>query len=113
AKDYGVDPNRLGITGGSAGGHLSLMQGLAPKPPQKDAGDPVDRVSSKVQAVGCFFPPTDFLNYGETGHNALDDVLKPFMGAFDFREMSNETHKFEAITDKKRIIETEKEISPA
>src|SRR5262249_49117526 len=25
AAEYGVDPNRLGITGGSAGGHLSLM----------------------------------------------------------------------------------------
>jgi len=27
AKDYGIDPDRLGMTGGSAGGHLSLMQG--------------------------------------------------------------------------------------
>src|SRR6476620_778472 len=26
AKQYGVDPDRLGIAGGSAGGHLSLMQ---------------------------------------------------------------------------------------
>ena len=29
AAEYGVDPNRLGITGMSAGGHLSLMQGTA------------------------------------------------------------------------------------
>src|SRR5262249_3952749 len=27
AKDFGVDPDRLGVTGGSAGGHLSLMLG--------------------------------------------------------------------------------------
>ena len=35
AKKYGIDPDRLGITGGSAGGHLSLMQGTAGK-----AGNP-------------------------------------------------------------------------
>src|SRR6266446_6502332 len=35
AKDYHIDPERLGITGGSAGGHLSLMQGVAGK-----EGDP-------------------------------------------------------------------------
>ena len=29
AKDYHIDPDRIGITGGSAGGHLSLMQGTA------------------------------------------------------------------------------------
>src|SRR5581483_7404511 len=29
AKDYKIDPNRIGISGGSAGGHLSLMQGMA------------------------------------------------------------------------------------
>ena len=113
AKDYDVDPQRLGITGGSAGGHLSLMQGLAPKAPKADAPDPVDRVSAQVQAVGCFFPPTDFLNYGEANHNAIDDVLKPFMGAFDFHELDAKTHKLEPITDRKRIEALEKEISPA
>lgn len=30
ADEYGIDPERIGITGGSAGGHLSLMLGLAP-----------------------------------------------------------------------------------
>ena len=29
AKKYNVDPDKLGISGGSAGGHLSLMQGNA------------------------------------------------------------------------------------
>jgi acetyl esterase/lipase len=113
ANEYGIDPQRLGITGGSAGGHLSLMQGLAPKPPTADAPDKVDRMSSQVQAVACFFPPTDFLNYGQTGHNALDDVLKPFMGAFDFRELSKETAKLEPIRDRKHINQILSEVSPA
>jgi acetyl esterase/lipase len=71
AAEYGVDPNRLGISGASAGGHLSLMQGARGHDGDPNAKDPVDRVSSKVQAVACFFPPTDFLNYGKSGQNAL------------------------------------------
>jgi acetyl esterase/lipase len=64
AKEYGIDPNRIGVYGGSAGGHLSLMMGAAPLPEDAKSADPVNRVSSKVAAVAAFFPPTDFLNYG-------------------------------------------------
>jgi dipeptidyl aminopeptidase/acylaminoacyl peptidase len=36
-----------------------------------------------VQAVACFFPPTDFLNYGAEGKICLDDpMLKPFYHVF-------------------------------
>jgi acetyl esterase/lipase len=61
AEQYKIDPNRIGITGASAGGHLSLMQGTAGNEGNPEAKDPVDRVSSRVQAVACFFPPTDRL----------------------------------------------------
>src|SRR5208337_118017 len=57
AADYSIDPDRIGITGGSAGGHLSLMQGTAGDKGKPDASDPIDRTSSRVQAVACFFPP--------------------------------------------------------
>ena len=39
AHDYGIDPDRIGIMGGSAGGHLSLMQGLKPIPPDEKSED--------------------------------------------------------------------------
>jgi acetyl esterase/lipase len=114
AKDFGIDPNRIGITGGSAGGHLSLMQGVAPEPPKPDSQDPVDKVSAKVQAVACFFPPTDFLNYGKQGENAIGrGILAPFKAAFDFHELDPKTHVFVPITDEKRILEIGKAISPA
>ena len=71
AKDYKIDPNRIGITGGSAGGHLSLMQGTAGDLGNPKATDAVETMSSRVQAVACFFPPTDFLNYGEPGKDAI------------------------------------------
>jgi acetyl esterase/lipase len=71
AKGYGVDPNHLGITGGSAGGHLSLTMGTQGGPGKAEAKDPVDRESSSVQAVACFYPPTDFLNWGKPGQDAV------------------------------------------
>src|SRR5689334_14143286 len=86
AKDYGIDPDRIGITGGSAGGHLSLMQGVKPAPPDEKSKDPVDHVSAKVQAVACLFPPTDFLNYGEPGKIAWTTTLNWLPSAFDFQK---------------------------
>lgn len=83
AAKFGVDPRRLGVTGASAGGHLSLILGTQGHLGAADAKDPVDSVSSAVQAVACFFPPTDFLNYGKTNESALGEgILKDFRPAF-------------------------------
>ena len=71
AAQYGIDPDKLGITGGSAGGHLSLTLGTQGAPGKVDSKDPVDHESSAVQAVACFFPPTDFLNWREPGDNQV------------------------------------------
>ena len=59
AQQHGIDPDRIGVTGGSAGGHLSLMIGL-----DADAGDPnsddeVMRQDNSVAAVVAYFPPVD------------------------------------------------------
>jgi acetyl esterase/lipase len=113
ASKYNVDPDKLGIAGGSAGGHLSLMQGTAPKPGDPKATDPVERESSKVAAVACFFPPTDFLNYGEPGHVALGGgTLKAFRPPFDFCERDKETNKLVVIADEERRKAIGKTISP-
>ncbi|MGC4043019.1 MAG: alpha/beta hydrolase [Armatimonas sp.] len=83
AAEYGVDPNRLAISGASAGGHLSLMMGAYGGPGDPKAADPIDRASSQVQAIGCFFPPTDFLNYGKEGDSAMEiSTLKAFWPVF-------------------------------
>ncbi len=71
AATWSLDPDRLGISGGSAGGHLSLTMAVRGGPGAADAKDPVDRASSAVQAVACLFPPTDFLNYGKPGEDAV------------------------------------------
>ena len=115
AKDYRIDPERIGITGGSAGGHLSLIIATAGRPGDPNARDPVDRESSRVQAVGCFFPPTDFLNYGETGRDvfkALDAELAAFRAPFDFHELDPGTKQFVLIRDHERRLRIAREISP-
>lgn len=59
ATEWGVDPERLGVFGGSAGGHLSLMLGTTGDAGDPAASDPVLRESSKVAAVVAYFPPVD------------------------------------------------------
>jgi acetyl esterase/lipase len=69
AKDYGIDPNRIGISGASSGGHLALMAALTADEGKADAKDPVEKVSCRAQAVVAWFPPTDMINYGgEAGY---------------------------------------------
>lgn len=83
AGDYGVDPGRIGVTGASAGGHLSLMLATLGGPGPADAADEVGRESSAVQAVGIFFPVTDLLNLGDSTENdGTGGPPKSFVEAF-------------------------------
>lgn len=63
AERWNVDPNRLGVCGGSAGGHLALMIGTTGDDGNPDASDPVLRASSRVAAVVAYCPPTDLRPY--------------------------------------------------
>jgi acetyl esterase/lipase len=113
AEQYGFDPQRIGITGASAGGHLSLLIGTAGSAGDPEAQDPIDRLSSRVQAVACFFPPTDLLNYGATGFSIIGaDATKGFRAPFDFQEMDETTRAFVTITDQNRRLEIGRQISP-
>src|SRR5262249_49317718 len=113
AKDYGIDPDRLGISGGSAGGHLSLMMGTTGNDGNPKATDPVDRASSRVPAGGCLFPPTHFLKYGKPGEVAVGySTLRNFKAPFDFTELDQITRSFNLITDEKRRREIGRQISP-
>lgn len=72
ANEYGIDPKRLGVFGGSSGGHLSLMLATRGGPGDPNAADPVDRESSAVQAATVFYPVTDLLNLGSSTENLGD-----------------------------------------
>ncbi len=78
AKEYKLDPTRVGVIGASAGGHLVCLLGVTGKTKQFDVGDNLDQ-SSEVQAVCNIFGPTDLL----TGLDGLDpdtDLTKALIG---------------------------------
>ena len=58
AEKLGIDPERLGVIGGSAGGHLSLMLGTKPTTDDAKKGN-----ADGVAAVVALFPPTNLTNY--------------------------------------------------
>jgi acetyl esterase/lipase len=65
--------------------------GTQGKPGDPKAKDPIDRESSTVQAVACFFPPTDFLNWGSSGDDAVGyGPTKEFSPAFGPRNATAE-----------------------
>ncbi len=72
AHEFGIDAGRLGVTGGSAGGHLSLMLATRGGPGPTGSTDPVDNESSAVQAVAIFYPVTDLINLGNSTENLHD-----------------------------------------
>lgn len=103
AERFGIDPNKIGISGASAGGHLSLMMGGTGDAGNPSATDPVEKAASTVNAVGVLMPPTDFLNWGAPGVFPFEsDLMKPFIPAFGVTKE----------TPKDKLLELGKLMSP-
>lgn len=110
---FSIDPNKIGATGDSAGGHLSLLMGSADENEHSVSEDPIDNESCKVQAVVAFFPPTDFLNWGENGNVMMGKHPKvPLIGAFTFYSSDTTTNAQKEITDKTKLLEIGRKLSP-
>ena len=77
ATEYKIDPDRLGLTGASAGGHLATLATVTPENGEPDAKNPLQRHNTRVKATAVFFPPTDFLDWGgkQADMNRLGDLL--------------------------------------
>jgi acetyl esterase/lipase len=61
AKTYNLDPERIGVWGASAGGHLVALLGTSGGSQDREGKGGNTDQSSRVQAVVDFFGPTDFL----------------------------------------------------
>ena len=61
AKDYGIDPNRIGVWGGSAGGHLVALMGTTGGVKELEGTEGNPKESSRVQAVCDYFGPTNLM----------------------------------------------------
>lgn len=80
AEKYRINPDRIGVMGFSAGGHLCCLLGTtSPKDGLEGAGGNPDR-SSRVQAVVSYFGPTDFTTR-TWSKDVEENLLVPFVGA--------------------------------
>ena len=83
AGKYNIDPDRIGVWGSSAGGHLVALLGTAGDVKQFDKG-PNLHVSSRVQAVCDFFGPTDLTKMSDfestMDHDAPDSPESQLIG---------------------------------
>ena len=73
ARQWHVDPDRLGIWGTSSGGNTSLLVGLTADDPRYEDGTNADESDTVKYVVSCF-PPTDMLE----AVDAFDDETNPF-----------------------------------
>jgi acetyl esterase/lipase len=90
AKEYRINPDRIGAVGFSAGGHLVCMLGAADKDSGLEGKGGNPEQSSRVQAVVSFFGPTDFVE--KTWNKGVEDYfLIPFLG--DTYEKAKEKYK--------------------
>lgn len=59
ADDFDVEAERIGVTGMSAGGHLSLSVGLRAEGATGLPDDPTNDRATQVAAIVAYFPPVD------------------------------------------------------
>jgi acetyl esterase/lipase len=79
AARYGVDPERLGAWGASAGGHLALMLGVIEPGDYQSDDDPNRALSARAKCVVDFFGPTDLR--GPSSSVAASFYVTRFIGS--------------------------------
>jgi acetyl esterase/lipase len=65
AEKYNINPDRIGVTGFSSGGHLATLLGTSGGDPYLEGDGGYPEFSSRVQAVVNHFGPTDFLRMND------------------------------------------------
>jgi acetyl esterase/lipase len=75
AEEYNVNPERIGVWGGSAGGHLSLMVGLADGSLGLEGSGGWGAYSSRVQAACSYYGPTELVRLAQR-----DNAARAFLG---------------------------------
>jgi len=90
AKDWRVDPHRIGIIGFSAGGHLASTAGTHFDAGNPAASDPIDRVSCRPDFVALVYP---VITMGDKGHaGSRKNLMGADAGPDLINQFSNEKH---------------------
>ena len=81
ATKYGIDPDRIGVAGASAGGHLAELIATADESAGLEGEGGWQNVSSKVQAASAYYGVSDFtVGAMQFQHHTGQVVLKLFRG---------------------------------
>src|ERR1017187_5101070 len=84
AKRFNIDPQRIDVTGGSAGGHLSLMVAMVPENfPDGGPTPGLEGISARVSGSFSYIPPTDFVRFWNQGP---EDATTNSDGTVTFRD---------------------------
>ena len=89
AGDYEVDANQLGLMGASAGGHLASLVAVTNGKSAADSGSD----DATVKAVAAFFPPTDFLTFGDAANPEAADRVRKIVTRGSDKQLSAEDLK--------------------
>jgi acetyl esterase/lipase len=86
ANKYHINPDKIGVTGFSSGGHLAVLLGTSGGDKYLEGNGGYPEYSSRVQAVVDHFGPTDFLRMNDVrladfiDHFAPDSPESMFLG---------------------------------
>ncbi len=99
AKEFGIDAERIGVWGGSAGGHLTLVLATTADDGDPKAKDKVLRQSDRIAAAVALFPPTDLRDWVKAppesirSHPAMKPLTFEPAKAKDFSPLLHVTEK--------------------
>ncbi len=106
SAEWGVDPERIGVIGFSAGGELAALAATHVNEGKSDAADPIDRLSSKVGFFGLMYPaipkdmplakdmPPSFLICGENDRQNISQGLPELYLAMKKAGAQTELHVY-------------------
>lgn len=81
APEYGIDPDRIGVAGASAGGHLAELVATADRSAGLEGDGGWQNASSKVQAASAYYGVSDFtVGAMQFQHHTGQVVVKLFRG---------------------------------
>lgn len=76
ARDFDLDPQRIGMMGFSAGGHLAATTAVDATPGQAQAQDPVERASSRPDFLVLVYPWLEGTKVRPDGSSSYCDFAK-------------------------------------
>lgn len=94
SKEFNIDPNRIGMIGFSAGGHLACTTGTHAHEGDSQAEDPIDRESCKVNLLVLGYCSLSFMKREYTWHammnligeNPTDELRRYYSNEFHVTE---------------------------